>query len=291
MKPRFELPGVPADTTWTCFVRREEAFAFSWHHHREYELTLITEGVGNRHVGTAVEPYGPGDLVLLGPHLPHTFTSVGQDPPAMSEAVVAQFRHDFLGPGFFDLPQFASLARLLRLSARGVVLAPAPEPVRRAMIRLPGLDAAERTSALLDILCRLTTIEGDPELIASGSVVVPDGDVSRRIDRVCRHLQQAHTGPVELATVAGLVHMAPTSFSRFFRRVMGRTLTDYVNQLRVQTACRLLLTTDEPIARIAARSGYQNLSNFNRRFREQKQQSPREYRTARTARTVSTGHR
>lgn len=283
MKPRFELPGVPADTTWTCFVRREEVFSFSWHHHREYELTLITEGVGSRHAGTAVEPYGPGDLVLLGPHLPHTFTSAGPGPTGMAEAVVAQFRHDFLGPGFFDLPQFASVARLLRLSTRGVVLAPAPEPIRRAMTGLPGLEAAARTAALLDILCRLTAVEADLELTGSGHVAVPDSDVSRRIDRVCRHLQQFHTGPVELASVAALVHMAPTSFSRFFRRVMGRTLTDYVNQLRVQTACRLLVTTDAPIAQVAARSGYQNLSNFNRRFREQKRLSPREYRIARTA--------
>jgi hypothetical protein len=72
VKPRYEQPDVPGGTTLLCFIRRQRAFDFSWHYHREYELTLITEGTGTRYVGTTVERYQPGDLVLLGPDLPLT---------------------------------------------------------------------------------------------------------------------------------------------------------------------------------------------------------------------------
>lgn len=280
VKPRYEHPGIPDGTTWSCFLRRQEAFDFSWHFHREYELTLITQGTGTRYAGTTVEPYKPGDLVLLGPDLPHTFTSEPYD-GGMAEAAVAQFRGDFLGPRFFALPQFREIESLLARAARGLCFAPAPEPVRTMLAGLPTLDAAaSQTVGLLDALQQLARTGGGEPLTGPGYAPAPCTAVRERVDQVCRHLQRAHTGPVELGEVAAVVHMAPTSFSRFFRRAMGRTLTEYVNQLRVETACRLLTTTELPVTEVAARSGYQNLSNFNRRFRRLKRMCPRDYRAA-----------
>lgn len=281
MKPRYELLDVPAGTTFTCFRRQEEHFTFSWHHHREYELTLITEGSGMRYVGTTVEPYEPGDLVLLGPDLPHTFSSV-PTPEGRAGAAVAQFRADFLGPGFFELPQFAAVGALLRRSVRGIAFAPAPPRIHDTVARLPSLEPAVGTLALLDVLHHLAVSGTGHELTGPGYAESPGTEVSERIDRVCRHLERAHTGRVELAEVAALIPMAPTSFSRFFRQTMGRTLTDHVNHLRVETACRLLVDTELPITEVAARSGFANLSNFNRRFRELKGQRPREHRAAYT---------
>ncbi|MFG2943454.1 AraC family transcriptional regulator [Streptomyces sp. NPDC048282] len=278
MKPRYEQPGAPDGTTFNCFIRRQEAFGLAWHHHREYELTLITEGTGTRYVGTTVERYLPGDLVLLGPDVPHTFASEPYD--GMAEAAVAQFRHDFLGPDFFALPQFRTLAGLLARSARGLRFSQVPAEVPALLTVLPRLDTAVQTVALLDTLCRLSADATATPITGPGYTPAPSSTVSDRIDAVCRHLQQIHTEPVHLADVAALVHMSPTSFSRFFRRAMGRTLTDHVNQLRVETACSLLTGTAWPVMEIATRSGYQNLSNFNRRFRELKGLRPTQYRAA-----------
>ncbi|WBB58219.1 AraC family transcriptional regulator [Streptomyces sp. WMMC500] len=280
MKPRYEQPGVPDGTTLTCFIRRQEAFDFAWHHHREYELTLITEGTGTRYVGTTVERYRVGDLVLIGPDLPHTFTAAPYA-TGMAAAVVAQFRHDFLGPGFFDLPQFRATAALLtRSAARGVRYTPAPPAVHALLADLPALDPAAQTLGLLDALHRLAHDATGTPITGPGYAPTPGTAIRDRIDTVCRHLEHAHTHPVHLAEIAALVHMSPTSFSRFFRRAMGRTLTEYVNQLRVETACRLLTGTTQPITEVAARSGFRNLSNFNRRFRELKRLRPRDYRAA-----------
>jgi AraC-like DNA-binding protein len=274
MKPRYERPGVPSGTTFTCFTRREAAFAFAWHFHREYELTLITRGSGTRYVGTTVERYVPGDLVLLGPELPHTYASDQQ-----SEAAVTQFRHDFLGAGFFELPQFGDVQSLLSRSARGLYFADVPAELQADIAGLPRLTPATQTVQLLDVLRCLAAVTATP-VTGPGYAAAPSTVVRDRVDVVCRHLQQAHTEPVLLDEVAGLVHMSPTSFSRFFRRAIGCTLTDYVNQLRVETACRLLTTTPLPVTEIAARSGYRNLANFNRRFRELKGMRPTQYRAA-----------
>ena len=279
MKPRYEQPGPSDGTTFTCFVRRERAYEFAWHHHREYELTLITRGTGTRWAGTTVERYQPGDLVLLGPDLPHTFASrPGQE---AAEAVVTQFRHGFLGPEFFALPQFTAIERLLARCARGLHFGRVPDELRDLITRLPGLDPAARTVALLDVLQRLSDTSPPPSPMTGPGYAHTPGTIMRdRIDTVCGFLQQAHTDPVRLGDVAALVHMSPTSFSRFFRRAMGRTLTDYVNQLRVETACALLTATPLPVTEVAARSGYRNLSNFNRRFLELKGLRPTAYRAA-----------
>jgi AraC-like DNA-binding protein len=278
VKPRYEQPGHAGGTTFTCYVRRERSYEFAWHYHREYELTLVTEGTGTRYVGTTIEHYEPGDLVLLGPDLPHTYAS--RDGEESAEAVVTQFRHEFLGTGFFALPQFRTIDSLLNRSTRGLSFIHAPADMRALLTRLPHLAPAAQTVALLDILRHLATDTTPDALTGPGYAPASASVMSERIDTVCRYLQHAHTepSPISLADVAALAHMTPTSFSRFFSRAMGRTLTDYVNQLRIDTACALLAATDLPVTEVAARSGYRNLSNFNRRFRELKGLRPTQYR-------------
>ncbi|WP_427892814.1 AraC family transcriptional regulator [Kribbella sp. GL6] len=281
MKPRYERPGVPDGSTFTSFLRCEDSYDFAWHFHREYELTLITAGSGTRYVGTTVERYLPGDLVLLGPELPHTYASSQR-----SEAAVTQFRHDFLGPDFFDLPQFGAIRLLLSGSSRGLSFSAVPPELAAAVARIPELGPADQTVRLLDVLSRLAEAQSVP-VTGAGYAAAPSTVVRDRVDVVCRHLQETHTEPVQLEEIAALVHLTPTSFSRFFRRALGCTLTDYVNQLRVETASRLLTTTSLPITDVATRSGFRNLANFNRRFRELKSMRPTEYRAAHPAATLS----
>lgn len=280
VKPRHEMPGTTDGTTFKWFIRRQAALDFSWHFHQEYELTLITKGSGTRYVGTSVQPYQPGDLVLLGPDLPHTFASE-PDPARPAEAIVAQFREDFLGPGFFALPQFSGVGALLDSASRGVLFSPAPPLIQDVLAELPTLDnPAAQTICVLEALQLLSCSAERQAISGPGYTAAPDTALRSRIDKICGYLRQEHTRQIGLTEVAGLVHMAPTSFSRFFRRAMGLTLTEYISQLRVDTACQLLITTELPITEVATRSGYANLSNFNRRFRELKHLTPRDYRQA-----------
>ncbi|MFG1705317.1 AraC family transcriptional regulator [Nonomuraea sp. M3C6] len=272
MRAIFEHIEATTQLSWKLYVRQASHFDFAWHFHPEFELTLITRGTGTRFVGDCVEEYGPGDLTLIGPELPHTYLS--NPDHGEQEAIVVQFRRDFLGPGFFDRPEFAGVAALLERSARGLSF---PRDVA-GMRELVAMPPPEQTLALLGALVRLSRSAEARPLAGEQHIPSLNGAARDRIDAIVRLLHDEYAGPITLEAVARAAHMAPASVSRFFRRTTGATITGYLNMLRVNAACRLLRETDRRVSGIAADCGYPNLSNFNRRFRELKGMSPSEYR-------------
>jgi AraC-like DNA-binding protein len=275
MRADFEHVATPPELSWAYREFRQRAFDFSWHLHTELELTLITHGTGTRIVGTAIESYRPRDLALIGAEVPHAYVST----PGTSrhEAIVIQFRRDFLGSEFFERPEFSAVGRLFD-RAPGAVVFDATAEVAEHVRALAGLAPAERTLSLLRLLTKLAADERARPISAESTLGRLSQPARRRADAVCTYLQDAYAGPVRLAEVAAVAHMSPPALSRFFRHAIGRTLTEYVTELRVAAACQLLRDSDLPVARIAARCGYENLSNFNRRFRAVKAMSPRDYR-------------
>ncbi|RIQ30111.1 AraC family transcriptional regulator [Jiangella rhizosphaerae] len=274
MRPALEHVGTTGGLSWKRHLYRTSRFRFSWHFHPEVELTLITAGTGTRYAGDSIEPYDPGQLTLFGAGVPHAFVSAA---PGHHEAVVIHFRPDFLGPGLFDVPEFAAVGALLARAGRGLEL-PAPEPAVRRLVALTERSGADGTLGLLDVLVRLA--DGAPgRPLASPGYRSPDRpDGRRRMDDVFGFLHAEYGEPITLGDVAAVAHLSPAAFSRFFRRATGRTFTAYLTELRVGAACRLLTDSDRAVSDIAASCGFANLSNFNRRFRELKAMTPREYR-------------
>jgi AraC-like DNA-binding protein len=279
MKPRLEpRPPLLSEQSFLAFRRVESAFPFDWHFHPEGELTWIEAGEGTRYVGDTVEPYQPGDLVLLGGNLPHTWSS---ERPARRKgahrAVVVQFPVTlFEGAAG---PEFAAVRDLLSRASRGLHF-PAGVTSPETWSELASLRGLAAWCALARLLDRLARVEGARPIASPGYLPAPRHGSRRRFERALAFVaQQAEAGPVYLRDAARVVHLTPAAFSRFFQRFAGETFVRHVNGLRVAKASRLLVETDQSVATIAFACGFGNLANFNRRFRALKGVTPLAWRS------------
>jgi len=270
----------PPASSFIHKTRREPAFGVYWHFHPEYQLTLVLRGRGKRFVGDDVSRFEPGDLVLTGPDLPHMWCSARRRGPDRRphEAVIIQFPEAVFGGRFLELPEMAAVKRLLERSRRGLEFGrPTRRKVAIRLVRMGRQRGAARLIGLLDLLRVLS--QSPARTLASGtyraSVATADRD---RIDRICRHVAENSGRALRLAEAASAAHMSIPAFTRFFRKCTGKSLVGYLAEIRIGAACRLLTETDFTVARICRDSGFNNLANFNRRFRRIKRMSPREYR-------------
>jgi len=256
-------------SSFVCFRKRSESYAYDWHAHAELELTLIIAGRGQRFVGDHVEKFGPGDVVLIGPETPHTWAFDTHVKPM--EAVVVQFAATAFAPGpaeFRSLPEFFARAkRGLRATGR------LRKHLADELITLAACaDPLERYAVMVAILARLAAAK-DLEPLA---LAVPTHDRDPRVEMLLAHLHDDPSATV--SSLAKRMGMGASVFSRWFRREVGKPCVVHLAELRVGQACELLLSTERSVVDIAFSSGFRNLANFNRWFRRVKNLSPTEYR-------------
>jgi len=284
MRPRLEKITLDSRHSFRCFRRQEAAFPFQWHHHPELELTLIESGRGHRFVGDHIATYRPGDLVLLGGGPPHTWRSQGggrgrgRGRQAPHRAVVLQFAPERVAGALWRLPEMAAVRRLFAGAVQGLAFTgPVRATIAERMAALPDLPPARQLAELIGILARLP--EARCEALASpGFEVDVDTENRRRIDRVCQYLLDHYTEDIAQPQVAARAGLSSAAFSRFFRRMTGKTFQAYLRELRTGHACRLLIEEDAPIIDICYASGFNNLSNFNRCFARLRGCTPSAYR-------------
>jgi len=294
MRARPERISTSPAASFAVKRRRDRRFEFAWHFHPEVELTWIVRSSGRRFVGDSIEDYRDGDLVLLGPNLPHTWHSERDKsarcfyPPREDkssgriypshEAVVVQFSPDFLGDAFLAAPELLTVRKLLDRSARGLAFGSrALKGVSRHLESVADVEGLPRLRALLEILERLAGAR-DVRPLSSRAFREPRKSDMERIDRVCRYLAERYAEDVSLPEAAGVAHLSVPAFCRFFKSRTGKTLVGYLTELRIGRACRLLMETDRSVSDVGFASGFNNLSNFNRRFLALKGVSPRAFR-------------
>lgn len=275
MRPLFEHVSIEAGQSWALLWRELPEIPFIWHYHPEFELTLTLNARGQRYIGEQLADFAPGDLVLVGPNLPHTWAaSERPDPSQPMLAVVVWFTPSWLEGLLAQLPELAPLRRLLQQGGRGLAFSAAA--AARAQPHLLGLQArsaAERIPLLLEALLILAQdLNAAP---ISSQLPQSGGDASRqRLDRVLAHLHRHFAEPPDLPALAALAALSLGAFQRFFKRHTGHSVLSYLSQLRIGHACQLLIQTDKPIGVIASEVGYRNLAHFNRQFLASKQLTP-----------------
>ena len=282
MRPHYEKVTIPEDASWASLDRRlDDGIPFEWHYHPEFELTLTLNSRGQRYIGDSIAAYDDGDLVLLGPNLPHTWCSAERiDGRRPHNALVMWFTEAWADGLVRPLVEMRSVAALLERAGRGIVFSAATSRAVRPRIEaMPQLPPAERLVALIGLLAALAEDAGAAPITspASRRMAAPTPDRAR-IERVLDHIHEHYREPIAIETLAELACLSPSGFHRLFMRHTRLTASGYIAELRIGRACALLVNTDQPIAHIADAAGYRSLANFNRQFRAARGMTPRAFR-------------
>jgi AraC-like DNA-binding protein len=282
-QPILETTPQSSRESFHCEVVRGRGYGARWHFHPEVQLTLVLKSAGYRIVGDNISPLLPGDLVLVGANLPHVWH---QDESRRGSkdavhAIVIRFREDFLGDHFLQSPELETVRRLLKRSARGLqVTGSAREPAAALMHEMAGCQGLERLLTLLALVNLLAASKHlKPIASASFSPSLRDSDAPR-MQRVMHFIHDHLDEVIEREEVARCAALSEGAFSRFFKTRTGKTLPQYVNELRVGNACSRLRDPGAKVSDVAGDCGFENLANFNRQFRAITGLSPREYRRA-----------
>ena len=249
-------------------------FQFKWHYHPEFELTYIVKGNGYRIVGNSYEPFNDGDLVLLGSNLPHTWSGKA-DGDVNSDAIVIQFSSEFIS-SFLEFNESILIKNMLESSLRGINFEPDEQLVTKIIeiTETNGVDRILKLISILDILSKKQI-----KLIAPNTfhnVVSRKSEV--RINKVCLFIQNNFQNKIYLKEVADLIYLTESNFCKFFKKATGKTYSDYVNEIRINEASRLLIQSDKTISQISFECGFETLSYFNRVFLNKKGITPSVYR-------------
>lgn len=280
MKPQFERVTIPDGCSIRVFNRRVPAIPFEWHHHPECELTLTLNSRGMRFIADHIGSYDSHDLVLLPPNMPHTWASSSAiDDSEPQVAIVVWFTEAWAQQVAATCPEYAALRTLLQRASCSLAFPSAAGGMMEA--RLAGLlshSARDRLRAALDVLIELAEIEATPLATVPQKANLLRADESAQLNRVLELLHKRFAEPIRMGELCAAGNISERSLHRLFVRHVGENVTDYLGRLRIGRACMRLVETDHPVSVIAADTGFPNLSNFNRRFREARQMSPREFR-------------
>ena len=267
-----------------CFYiveRHKTEFTYPLHQHKEFELNFIEHGKGVRRiVGDSVEEIGEYELVLIGgDNLEHVWEQ-GRCRSKDIREITIQFSPDIFGSELLSKNQFASIRRMLRKADHG--LAFSLSSIMKVYSTLDTMaQEQERFVQFLKFLYVLyeLSISDEARVLASSSFAHTERSTeSRRVQKVKQYINDNYARPLMLSDLAGLVGMSPVAFSRFFRQRTGRTLSDYIVDIRLGYAARMLVDSTKNISEICYECGFNNLSNFNRTFKAKRNYTPRDFR-------------
>ncbi|AKM43077.1 AraC family transcriptional regulator [Burkholderia contaminans] len=280
MNPDLEIVPTHRDESFRAWIHDYPHSVAKWHFHPEYEIHLIQSSHGKMFVGDHIGDFGPGNLIITGPNLPHNWVSELPDGERVpSRDVVLQFSRDAIEKMVGAFSELQPVIDLIDDAARGVQF---PDRVGRdvapLMLELANAHGCRRVEILMSLFDRLSSCRERRVLAGPGYRSDAQHYMSSTINQVLSYLQQNLPGMLRETDVAAFAGMSVSTFTRFFRRHTGSSFVRYLNRLRINEACELLMFSDLTVTDICYRVGFNNLSNFNRQFLAMKQVPPSRFR-------------
>jgi AraC-like DNA-binding protein len=259
------------------FIVHYEHFPFApFHHHPEYELVLILKGKGRRMVGDSVDRFEENDLIFTGPFLPHQWIC-DEDKAVSSKAFVIQFSYDFLGDKFFEIPENAGLKKFLHESVRGLnFYGKTKQKIISILLKMihPDEERLYNLFAIFNIFSSTNEFIHLSSLGSNESFMLKENE---NMQKALQYILQNFHNKILVNDLLDLTNMSYSSFYSHFYRNYKMSYKQYLLEVRIEYACKLLKNENLNVSGVATDCGFGNLSNFNRQFRKIKMITPSQY--------------
>lgn len=256
-----------------------QSFTYPWHFHSEYEIVYIVKSSGTRFVGDSVEKFKEGDIVLLGSNTPHFWQSDSENNKnTRVNAIVVQFSKEFFSQQINSYPEFFHIREMLKKSSRGIHFShKASEKIGKMLFKLLKQKDLQQTLYFIKILDYMSkTFEY--KLLSGENYKAENYEGKDRLNKVMHYINTNYQNHINQKEIAEKIGMNVSAFSRYFSEKTGKKFSGFVNELRINYACKLLINNSIAVSQICFESGFENISNFNRTFRQYTGITPSEYR-------------
>ncbi len=284
MKPHFhKIPSTP-QSSFSIRHDIKPDFGNVWHYHPELELHYIIKGEGVRFIGDNISNFTPGEMILLGENLPHTWRCKDEyfqnNPDLHVEAMVIQFLPDCLGKYLLNLPEAYLIPKLFEKAKSGMVISGKTKEklagLMKSSIEATNLD---RIIILLSILKTLAETDEYATVVTGKNTFYQSNESETlRINKICTYTMTNYKNDITLEEIASLSNLSITSFCRYFKLMTKKTYYDFLIEIRVSHACRFLIENKLPTEMICFDCGFNNVSNFYRHFKKVTGMTPLDYK-------------
>ena len=270
------------DPNESFIVLRERNPFSRWHNHPEYELVLIVKGRGRRMVGDHVDRFVENDLVLVGPYTPHVWMCDAEyfetDGHFLGEGIVIQFLPEFLGDKFFDLPENVKLNKIFGESCRGLeILGESKQKLIDLMHAMMDMDSTAKLYTLFSIFHILSSLEQFNILASTAFMTQVKPEDHSPMQKALQYIMMNFQKQIYLEDLLEITNMSYSSFYVLFKNTYRMTFKEYLLNIRIGYACKLLTGPSHNISETAYLCGFENISNFNRQFKNIKGITPSEF--------------
>lgn len=278
MKPRYKPIPSESNLFKVEFQNTSEVFDYPWHYHPELEITYILNGKGVRYVGNTIENFYEDDLVLLGSNLPHAWNHTA-DPSQQVIAIVIYLKEEFIDKTWMQSIEFETVRKLLEAMRKGIKIdTQVASRLKPKFIDLLNASSFERLMILLQILQELSLNTEFRYLCEQEFMVDLNFNDKERINAVYKYIQTNYKQQISLADIASKLNMTEEYFSRFFSKTMKKPFFEFLNEYKINRACKLLIETDKQVSEVCYASGFESLPFFYRQFKKFKNCQPKNYR-------------
>jgi AraC-like DNA-binding protein len=277
-----EITPLTSNDCFVVFSRDKSKFTFPLHYHEEFELNFIENAGGTKRiVGNSIELIDDLELVLVGSNVPHGWFDTEATAFQDVREITIQFHKDLFDEKFLNRDQMSLIRSMLERSRNGISFPKATiKNIRNSLELLSQKKGFHSVIEFVSILHELSLSKNTKIL---SSMTLADEDMtyeSKRMEKVMNYLKANYEHKITLEEVTEVMNMTKISFSRFIRKRSGKTFTEFLNDIRLSHASRLLIDTQQTIAEVSYKCGYNNLSYFNRTFKRKHKITPKEFREA-----------